>query len=141
MKWQGRTATEVSMELNRALASKASQHSDEQFQQLRIKSLTAEAFTLSISSDVGTRFFNLWEISIALKDLKVSGAYPLYCTSEIPNCVKRNVTQGRSVGKQFDDWDGINMYMLLGPDNEDSLAYIYYRVMFCGDDLNFYPNN
>jgi len=141
MRWQGRTATEVSVELNRALVNEASQHSDEKFQQLRIKSLTAEAFTLSISSDVGTRFFDLWEISIALKDLKLTSDYPLDCTTGSPKCFKRNVTQGRSVGKQFDDGDVILMYMLLGRDNEDSLAYIYYRVMFCGDDLNFYPNN
>jgi hypothetical protein len=140
-KFHRETAVEAAAGLTNAIAAGSPLSFQGDFLEARnqkIVHLNQDEFVMSYNVLTKDGMLPTVEAGEVLKDIYVMEPYYLYCITS-KDCVKRTVSLHSKTGKQTfsNAWNKFEQPILAA--HMDALAYIYYRIMFWGDGLVFYP--
>jgi hypothetical protein len=133
-RWLGKTANEAASEIDRTLRSRYStkyKYERGAVTNLRIVHLGVGEFSFEYVTDPDLPYLKTRRIDkVELKDLKMGA--PTYLTCNEGECVQVSYD-----GKDHTTYFPTVASYGLGEDLGTGLAYIYYRVMYWGDGLNY----
>jgi hypothetical protein len=135
-RWSGKTALEAAEALDRSLRTKYNDTLSSGVSHLSIRRFTTDSFVFSFQR-YGTRSE---QEEVRLKDLHMIVAPFLVCMSTA-DCGEHTISENGSERRtsNFSFPDALVMGNL-DQENKPILSYIYYRVMYSDDSIDFHPN-